>query len=200
MASANLHTFVASVIGGFTAVTIGAAVAQFTDIPRDVSTIAPHIAPHIAASAEGSVEHTSERAELPTLPWLRPCEQEREQERELPVTQQPAIPGIPALPAYLVQPAGPAAGDTPTRAGQHDVAVHTAPTSASQVVGVVYGATCATIGLDEREVPGEGEAAAATREALANAARTQRVQDATGTMWYPLAGTSLWVANHDICI
>lgn len=193
MASANLHTFVASVIGGFTAVTIGATVMQFTDIPRDVSTIAPHV----AASIEGSAEHTSERAELPTLPWLRPREQEREQEHQLPVMQQPTIPGIPALPAYPVQPAGPAGAN---RSGQHDVAVHTAPTSASQVVGVVYGATCATIGLDEREVPGEDEAAKATREALAAAARTQRVQDATGTMWYPLAGTSLWVANHDICM
>lgn len=195
MASAHLHTFVASVIGGFTAVCIGAAVGQFTDIPRDVSTIAEHITPQImpqtAASAgdnaEHTSEHTSERAELPTLPWLR----HREQERELPVIQQPAIPGIPA------QPAGPAGVN---RTGQRDVAVHVAPTSASQVVGVVYGANCATIGLDEYHVPGEDEAAAATREALAAAAHLQRVQDATGTMWYPLAGTSLWVANHDICI
>lgn len=191
MASTHFHTFVASVIGGFTAVCIGATIAQFTEIPRDVSTIAPHV-----AAAAGDTQHTSERAELPTLPWMRPREQ-KQQERKLPVTQQPAIPGIPAWLAYPVQPAGPAGRN---RAGQHDVAVHTAPTSASQVVGVVYGADCATIGLDEREVPGEDEAAKHEREALAHAARTQRVQDNTGTMWYPLAGTSLWVANHDICI
>ena len=191
MASTHFHTFIASVIGGFTAVCIGATVAQVADTPRDV----PQIAPHVAAAA-GDTQHTSERAELPTLPWMR----KREQERKLPVTQQPAIPGIPALPAYPVQPAGPAAGDTPTRADQHDVAVHVAPTSTSQVVGVVYGANCATIGLDERVVEGESEAAKREREALATAARTQRVQDNTGTMWYPLAGTSLWVANHDICI
>lgn len=198
MASTHFHTFVASVIGGLTAVTIGATVAQFTDTAHDVSHIAPHVAP-AAASAGGNAQHTSERAELPTLPWMRPREQ-KQQERKLPVIQQPAIPGIPAWLAYPVQPAGPAAGDTPTRAGQHDVAVHVAPTSTSQVVGVVYGANCATIGLDEREVEGESEAAKHEREALAAAARTQRVQDNTGTMWYPLAGTSLWVANHDICI
>lgn len=190
MASAHLHTFVASVIGGLTAVTIGATVAQFTDTAHDVSTIAPHVAPVTASASD------TERAELPTLPWMRHREQEQ-QKRQLPVTQQPAIPGIPALPAYPAQPAGPAGS---SRSGQHNIAVHVAPTSTSQVVGVVYGANCATIGLDEREVEGESEAAKAEREALAAAARTQRVQDNTGTMWYPLAGTSLWVANHDICI
>lgn len=189
MASTHFHTFVASVIGGFTAVCVGAAVIQFTDIPRDVSHIAPRAAA-VSASAGDGVQYADQRAELPTLPWMRPREQ-KQQERKLPVTQQPAIPGIPA------RPAGPAGRN---RAGQHDVAVHVAPTSTSQVVGVVYGANCATIGLDEREVEGESEAAKAEREALAAAARTQRVQDNTGTMWYPLAGTSLWVANHDICI